>query len=91
MHSKYHIVFFYLFVLPANLSLRCVLNSQSHVVKGAVEVLLADVDAAVFGSVEDVSDADPVEVVLALEGGPVAEDDAWEDFVAVDSFLKMFF
>ena len=59
--------------------------------KGAVEVLLSDVDAAVFGSVEDVSDADPVEVVLALEGGPVAEDDARKDFVAVDSFLKKSF
>ncbi len=74
--------------LPADLSLWCVLNFQPHVVKGTPEVLLADVDAVIFGRVEDVSDADPVEVVFAPKGGPVAEDDAGEDFVAVHSFLK---
>ncbi len=56
--------------------------------KGSVEVILADVDATMLGRVENVGDADPVEVVFALKGGPVAEDDAGEDFIAVYSFLK---
>ena len=75
------------FLLPTDLSLRCVLDPQPLVLELAVEEAPVHVDPAPLGRVEDVRDPDPAQVGLLLEGGGIAEDQVVRNLVAVGPLL----
>ena len=75
---------------PADLSLGRVLHPQPLVGEPRPEVVLAHVDAAELGRVEDMRHADALEVLLLPDGGSVTQHYSGKDFVTVNSVPDKF-
>ena len=74
--------------LPAYLCLRSVLHPEAVVFEGG-EIVRPDIDSPELGSIQDVGDSNPREIVFLLHGGSVAQVDPGEDLVTVNAVSEI--
>ena len=74
--------------LPAYLCLRSVLHPEAVVFEGG-EIVRPNIDSPELGSIQDVGDSNPREIIFLLHGGSVAQVDPGEDLVTVNAVSEI--